>query len=34
MYKDENENFTNSLKNYTGGDLTELFDYLNSLFND
>ena len=34
MYKDENENFTNSLKNYTGGDLEELFNYLNSLFND
>jgi hypothetical protein len=34
MYKEENENFTNSLKNYTGGELTELFDYLNSLFND
>ena len=34
MYKEENENFTNSLKNYTGGDLEELFNYLNSLFND
>lgn len=32
MYKEENENFTNSLKNYTGGDLEELFNYLNSLF--
>lgn len=34
MYKEENENFTNSLKNYTGGDLEELFNYLNSLFKD
>lgn len=32
MYKEENENFTNSLKSYTGGDLEELFNYLNSLF--